>query len=58
VFENRVLRSIFGLKTDKVMGRFRKLNTEELRDLYSSQIIIRMITSGRMRWEGHIAGMG
>jgi hypothetical protein len=50
VFENRVLKRIFGLKRDEVMGRFRKLNNEELHDLYSSQSIIRMIKSGRMRW--------
>jgi hypothetical protein len=58
VFENRVLSRIFGLKRDKVMGEWRKLHTEELRDLYSSQSIIRIITSKKLRWEVHVARMG
>jgi hypothetical protein len=49
VFENRVLRRIFGLKRDEVTGEWRKLNNEELRDLYSSPSIIRIIKSMRMR---------
>jgi hypothetical protein len=49
VFENRVLRRIFGLKRDEVTGDWRKLHNEELRDLYSSPSIIRIIKSGRMR---------
>jgi hypothetical protein len=57
VFENRVLRRIFELKRDEVMGEWRKLHNEELRDLYSSPSIIRIIKSRRMRWTGHVAGM-
>jgi hypothetical protein len=49
VFENRVLRRIFGPKRDEVMGEWRKLHNAELRDLYSSPSIIRIIKSGRMR---------
>jgi hypothetical protein len=49
VFENRVLRRIFGLRRDEVTGEWRKLHNEELRDLYSSPSIIRMIKSKRMR---------
>jgi hypothetical protein len=58
VFENRVLRRIFGLKRDKVMGEWRKLHNEELHDLYSSPSIITIIKSRRMRWAGHVARMG
>jgi hypothetical protein len=58
VFENRVLRRIFGPKRDEVMGEWRKLHNEELRDLYSSPSIIRIIKSRRMRWAGHIPRMG
>jgi hypothetical protein len=47
-----VLRRIFGLKRDEVTGEWRKLHNEELRDLYSSPSIIRMIKSRRMRWVG------
>jgi hypothetical protein len=57
VFENRVLRRIFGPKRDEVTGRWRKLHSEELHNLYSSPSIIRMIKSRRMRWAGHIARM-
>jgi hypothetical protein len=53
VFENRVLRRIFGPERDEVMGEWRKLHNEELRDLYSSLSIIRIIRSRRMRWVGH-----
>jgi hypothetical protein len=53
VFENRVLRKIFGLKRDEVMGGWRKLHNEELHNLYSSSSIIRKIKSRRMRWAGH-----
>jgi hypothetical protein len=49
VFENRVLRRIFGTKRDEVTGEWRKLHNEELRDLYSSPNIIRIIKSRRMR---------
>jgi hypothetical protein len=57
VFENRVLRSIFGPKKDEVTGEWRKLHNEELRDLYSSPSIIRIIKSWRMRWASHVARM-
>jgi hypothetical protein len=50
VFENRALRKIFVLKRDEVAGEWRKLHDEELRDLYSSPSIIRIIKSRRMRW--------
>jgi hypothetical protein len=49
LFENRVLRRIFGRKRDEVMGEWRKLHNEELRDFYSSPSIIRIIKSRRMR---------
>jgi hypothetical protein len=58
VFENRVLRRIFGLKRDDVTGEWRKLHNVELRDLYSSPSIIRIIKSRSIRWAGHVAGMG
>jgi hypothetical protein len=58
VFENRVLRRIFGPKRDKVTGRWRKLHNEELCDLYSSPCTIRMIKSRKMRWAGHVGRMG
>jgi hypothetical protein len=57
VFENRVLRKIFGLKRDDVMGEWRKLHNKELHDLYSSPSIIRIIKSRRVRWAGHVARM-
>jgi hypothetical protein len=57
VFENRVLRRIFGPK-DEVTGEWRKLHNKELHDLYSSPIIIRIIKPRRMRWACHIARMG
>jgi hypothetical protein len=58
VFENRVLRRIFGLKMDEVTGEWIKLHNEELCDLYSSPSIIRIIKSRRMRLMGHVARMG
>jgi hypothetical protein len=58
VFENRVLRRIFGPKRDDVMGEWRKLHKEELCDLYSSPNIIRIIKSRRMRWASNVARMG
>jgi hypothetical protein len=58
VFENRVLRRIFGPKRDEVTGEWRKLHNEELFDLYTSPSIIRIIKSRRMRWAGHVARMG
>ena len=57
VFENRVLRRIFGPKRDGVTGEWRKLRNEELNDLYSSSNIVRVIKSRRMRWAGHVARM-
>jgi hypothetical protein len=53
-----VLRRIFGPKRDEVTGGWRKLHNEELRYLYSSPSIIRLIKSRRMRWAGHVARMG
>jgi hypothetical protein len=58
MFENRVVRRIFGPKRDGVTGGWRKLHNEELHNLYSSPSIIRIIRSGRMRWAGHVARMG
>jgi hypothetical protein len=58
VYENKVLRRIFGPKRDEVTGGWRKLHNEELRDLYSSPSIIRIIKSRRMRWAEHVARMG
>jgi hypothetical protein len=55
VFENKVLRRIFGPKKDELTGGWRKLYNEELHNLYTSQSIIRMITSRRIRWVGHLA---
>jgi hypothetical protein len=57
VFEIRVLKRIFGPKRDEVMGGWRNLHNEDLRDLYSLPSIIRMIKSRRMRWTGHVARM-
>jgi hypothetical protein len=54
VFENRVLKRIFGPKRDEVTGDWRKLHNEELHNLYSSPNIIRTIKSRRMRWAGHV----
>ena len=61
VFENRVLRGIFGPKRDKVPPGgwvWRKLHNEELTDLYCSPTIVRVIKSRRIRWVGHVASMG
>jgi hypothetical protein len=58
VFENRVLRRIFGPKRDELTGEWRKLHSEELYNLYSSPDIISKIKSRRMRWAGHVARMG
>jgi hypothetical protein len=57
VFENRVLRSIFGPDRYEVTGEWRKLHNEELRNLYSSPNIIRQIKSRRIRWVEHVAPM-
>jgi hypothetical protein len=57
MFENRVLRRIFGPKRDEVTGKWRKLRNEELHDLYSSPSTIRIMKSRKMRWAGHVARM-
>ena len=57
MFENRVLRRMFGPKRDEVTGELRKLHNEEINDLYSSPNIVRVIKSRRMRWAGHVARM-
>jgi len=54
VFENRVLRSIFGSKRDEVTEEWRKTITEELNNLYSSPNIVQEIKQRRMRWVGHV----
>jgi hypothetical protein len=58
VFENRVLRRIFGPKRDEVTGEWRKLHSEELHNLCSYPDIIRQVKSRRMRWAGHVARVG
>jgi len=58
VFENRVLRRVFGPKRDEVKGELRKLHNEELSDLYSLPNIVRVVKSRGMRWAGHVARMG
>jgi hypothetical protein len=57
VFENRVLSRLFGPQRVEVTGGWRKLHDEELRNLYTSPSIIRMITSRRLKWTGHVAHM-
>jgi hypothetical protein len=58
VFENRVLRRIFGHKRDEVTGGWRKLHNEELHGLYSSPSIVRVFKAGSMRWAWHVGSMG
>jgi hypothetical protein len=58
VFENRVMRKIFGPKRDEVTGGWRKLHNEKLHNVYFSRSTIRMIKSRRMRLAGHVARMG
>jgi hypothetical protein len=58
LFENRVLRRIFGRKGDEVTGECRKLHNEEFHDLYSSPSIIRIMKARRMKWAEHVARMG
>jgi galactose-1-phosphate uridylyltransferase len=58
VFENRVLRRVFGPKRDEVTGEWRKLHNKELSDLYSLPNIVRVVKSRRMRRSWHVARMG
>ena len=58
MFENKMLRRVFGPKRDEATGERKKLCNEELIDLYSSSIIVRVIKSRRMRCVGHVARMG
>jgi hypothetical protein len=58
VFENRVLRRLFGPERDEVTGEWRKLHNKELNDLYSLPNIVRVVKSRRVRWAGHVARMG
>ena len=58
VFENMVLRRVFGPRRDEVTGEWRRLHNEELNDLYSSTNIVRVIKSRRMRWARHVARIG
>jgi hypothetical protein len=58
VFENRVLRRLFGPKRDEVTGEWRKLHNEELNDLYSLPSIVWVVKSRRMRWAGHVTRIG
>jgi len=58
VFENMVLRRIFGPRSDEVTGELRRLHNEELNDLYCSPNIVRVIKSRRMRWAGHVTRFG
>jgi len=58
VFENMVLRGIFGPRRDEVTVEWRRLHNEELNDLYSSPKIVRVIKSRRMRWAWHVVHMG
>ena len=58
MFENWVLRKVFGPKRDEVTGEWRRRHDEELYDLYSSPNFIRMVKFRRMRWVGHVASMG
>ena len=58
MFENMVLRRIFGHRSDEVTGEWKSLHNEELNNLYSSPNIVRVIKSRTMRWAGHVARMG
>jgi hypothetical protein len=58
MFEDRMLRNIFGLKRDEIIWRWRKLYNEELNDLYCSPNIVRVLNWRRMRWAGHVARTG
>ena len=58
MFENRVLRGIFGPRREEVTGKWRKVHNKELNDLYCSPNIVRVIKLRRLRWVGHVARMG
>ena len=58
MFENRVVRRVFGPKMDEITEEWRKLHKEELSDLYSLPSIVRVVKSRRMRWAWHVALMG
>jgi hypothetical protein len=58
VFENRVLRRIFGPKREEVAGVWRRLHNEELHNFYTTPNVIKMIKSRKMRWTGNVARMG
>jgi hypothetical protein len=58
VFENRVLRRVFGPRREEVTGKWRKLHNEEFNDLYSLPNIVRVVKSRRIRWAGHVARIG
>ena len=58
VFENRVLRRVFGPMKDEVTGKWKQLQNEELNDLYCSPNIVRVIKPRKMRWAGHVVRMG
>jgi hypothetical protein len=58
VYENRVLRRVFGPKRDEVTGEWKKLHNEERNGLYSLPNIVRVVKSRRMRWAGHVVHMG
>jgi hypothetical protein len=58
LYENRVLRTTFGPKRDEIVGGWRKLHIDELRNLHYSPDINKMVKSVTMRWAGHVASMG
>ena len=58
MYENRVLRRIFGPKMDEITCELRKLHTEELSDLYTSPSTLQVIKSRKLRWAGHVARIG
>ena len=58
MFENKVLRRIFGPRRDEITGEWRRLHNKELNELYYTPNIVRVIKSRRMRWAGHVARMG
>ena len=58
MFQNMVLRRLFGPRRDEVAGEWRRMHNEELNDLYSSPNIVWVIKSRRMRWAGHVARLG